>query len=89
MVPAEVPERSRTAQHEPVPRALIHRLETPIREGKLRVAGSSKQRTGYVDQLDVGCVHPDLGGIENPDALVRVQTTSAGRALCEATVQRR
>jgi iron complex outermembrane receptor protein len=34
----------------------------------LRLSGVSKERDGYVEQLDFGCVHPDLGGIVNPNA---------------------
>ena len=34
----------------------------------LRVAGQWREKDGYVDQLDFACVHPDLGGVVNPDA---------------------
>lgn len=34
----------------------------------LRVAASFREKDGYVDQLDFACVHPDLGGVVNPDA---------------------
>ncbi len=45
----------------------------------LRVSAASKQRDGYVDRLDFACVHPDLGGIVNPDApyLLRPTTNSS------------
>ena len=34
----------------------------------LRVAGQWREKDGYVDQLDFACVHPNLGGVVNPDA---------------------
>lgn len=34
----------------------------------LRLSASSRQRDGYVEQLSFACVHPDLGGIQNPNA---------------------
>jgi iron complex outermembrane receptor protein len=50
----------------------------------LRVAGASKQRAGHVDQLDFGCVHSDLGGIENPNAplLSLLRTRRTGTDDC-------
>jgi iron complex outermembrane recepter protein len=48
----------------------------------LRLSGVSKERDGYVEQLDFGCVHPDLGGIVNPNApllpLLRASQSSGG-----------
>ncbi len=34
----------------------------------LRMAASFRERRGHVEQLDFACVHPDLGGVANPNA---------------------
>jgi iron complex outermembrane receptor protein len=45
-------------------------IDVPLVPSRLyvRLAALSEQRDGYVEQLDFGCVHPDLGGIVNPAA---------------------
>jgi iron complex outermembrane recepter protein len=34
----------------------------------LRLSAASRERDGYVEQLSFACVHPNLGGIQNPNA---------------------
>jgi iron complex outermembrane receptor protein len=45
-------------------------IDVPVASDRvfLRIAAVSKQRDGYVEQLDFACVHPDLGGIINAQA---------------------
>ncbi len=50
----------------------------------LRLSVSSRQRDGYVDQLSFACVHPDLGGVQNPNAplLPLIATPAAVGSHC-------
>jgi iron complex outermembrane receptor protein len=49
----------------------------------VRFAALSEQRDGYIEQLDYGCEHPDLGGIVNPGApLLPLLTARASQGNC-------
>jgi iron complex outermembrane receptor protein len=65
-------------------RAMID-LPLVAHELYLRLSGVSKERGGYVEQLDFGCAHPDLGGIVNPNAplLPLLRSSRPGGSGCK------